>query len=208
MRPTTTPHPTRRRALLVGLLLAVGVVALAACEPPPDPPAAKLFDAWKAGKPSQATGDFTTYAAKQQMFSQAWTSSAQWAFITRDGAAGSTYCTWVNRLEGRLVLRVDNASQKVTSVQRISLGNESAGRLFHGWRIGDVAGSGGVASPSVKANLAKETYKASDHWLPQGCVSSSPYVDCTWTNDAGKTVVFTYDPPFAWVVGYSGTYFA
>ena len=82
-----------------------GVVALAACEPPPDPPAAKLFDAWKAGKPSQATGDFTTYAAKQQMFSQAWTSSAQWAFITCDGAAGSTYCTWVNRLEGRLVLR-------------------------------------------------------------------------------------------------------
>ena len=206
--PAAIRHRPARRAALVGALLLLGSLVAAACEAPPDPPAAKLFDAWKAGKPSQATGAFTTSAAKTQMFSQPYTTTAQWLFVTCDGAAGSTYCTWVNRIEGRLVLRVDNASQKVTSVQRISLNNESAGRLFHGWRVGNVAGSGGVASPEVKASLAKVPYKVSDHWLPQGCVKGSLYINCTWTNDAGKTIVFQYDPPFAWVVGYSGTYFS
>ncbi len=208
MHAPTRRNPNRTRAAVLGLLLAFGALVVAACEAP-DPPAAKLFDAWKAGKPSQATGEFTTYAAKQQIFSQAWTSTAQWAFVTCQGTAGATYCTWVNRIEGRLILRVDHSLNKVSSVQRISLGNESAGRLFHGWRIGNVEGSGGVASPQVKANLAKETYKASDHWLPQGCDSSNPpYVYCTWTNDAAKTIVFTFDPPFDWVVGYGGTYFS
>lgn len=206
MRATTRRHRNRTSAAVLGLLLAFGALVVAACEAP-DPPAAKLFDAWKAGKPSQATGEFTTYAAKQQMFSQAWTSTAQWTFVTCQGTAGATYCTWVNRIEGRLVLRVDHSLNKVSSVQRISLGNEAAGRLFHGWRIGNVEGSGGVASPSVKQQLAKLSYKSSDHWLPQGCVDdAAPYIDCTWVNDGGKTVEFRYDPPFAWVVGLSGTY--
>ena len=100
----------------------------------------------------------------------------------------------------------DGEQHGAEGLEGVGCGDERVG--VAGLHRRDVEGSGGVASPSVKANLAKETYKASDHWLPQGCVSSSPYVDCTWTNDAGKTVVFTYDPPFAWVVGYSGTYFA
>lgn len=205
---TSTVAPPRRtirlRGVAIGALLAVGLVVLSACDVPAAP-AGKLFDAWKANDPAAATGDFTTYAAKTQMFSQAYTSSAQWTFVKCDGAAGSTYCTWVNKIEGQLVLRVDNASQHVTSVQRISLGNVPSGQLFHAWRIGSQSAAAGKGHPAAITDLFAHTYHVSDHWLPEGCVTSS-YVICTWTNDAGKTLVFQFDPPFNWVIGVSGTY--
>ena len=209
---TVRPAPQRRRSAArrlsaLGAVLAIGVVLLSACEVP-DPPAAKLFDAWKSGSPSAATGDFTTYSAKQQMFSEAYSSSAQWVFITCDGAAGSTYCTWVNKVEGRLILRVDNASQKVTSVQRISLGNLAGGRAFHGWRVNSKSFSQGYGYPGVFDTLFTKPYKASDHWMPQGCVSDSFGQDCTWSNDAGKTIVLFVESNTQFVASVTGTFVA
>lgn len=207
-----TRSPRRRRHLprriaALGAVLAIGVVLLSACEVP-DPPAAKLFDAWKANDPASATGAFTTHAAKVQMFSEPYSSSAQWTFIVCDGAAGSTYCTWVNKIEGKLILRVDNASQQVTSVQRISLGNLAAGRAFHGWRVNSKSFSASYGYPGVFDTLFTKAYKASDHWVPQGCVTDSDWQNCTWTNDGAKTLVLRVESNTQFVDNISGTFVA
>ena len=194
----------RRRAALT--LAAAGLlVALAACDAPAAP-AGKLFAAWKANDPAAATGAITTHAAKVQMFSEPYSASAQWTFITCDGAAGSTYCTWVNKIEGRLVLRVDNAAQQVTSVQRISLGNVAAGRVFHAWRVGSDGSASAYATPSAVTALWVHVYKASDHWLPDGCEGAAGSTYCTFTNDAAKTLVLRVDNATQKVVEISGTF--
>ena len=188
--PQTITNPTARRsprrAAAVAVLLAVGISILAACDVPATP-AGKLFDAWKAGTPSAATA-YATNTAKTQIFSQAYTTSAGWMFVKCEGAAGSTYCIWVNKLEGLLILRVDNASQKVTSVERRSLGSVEAGRVFHAWRLQDKPASVAYSTATARNTLFTIPFKSSDHWLPDGCEGAAGSLYCTWYRDSGASI--------------------
>jgi hypothetical protein len=142
------------------------------------------------------------------MFSQPYSSSKGWSFIHCDGAAGSTYCTWVTKIEGRLEMRVDNASHKVVDVQRISLGSVEAGRVFHAWRIGSSSAAAPYTTDEALYTLFSHAYSAADHWLPDGCEGAAGSLYCTWHNDAGKTLVLQVDHMSSpnQVVAVSGTY--
>ncbi|QXC63264.1 hypothetical protein KSP35_11025 [Aquihabitans sp. G128] len=187
---TNTTHRSRRRGGLLLALVAALALLVAACDVPAKP-AGALYDAWKAGDKAKA-GQTATPTAVNQLFTKTWSASSQWLFINCDGAAGSTYCTWVESTEGRLQLRVDNASQKVTSVTRIPLGNGAAGRFFHAWRVGkkDAAMAYGSAS-ATNAMFAHSDVGA--HWLPTGCDGAAGSTYCSWIGDDSVQITLRVD---------------
>ena len=205
---TRTDHTRRRlvRRATLGLVAVALVATLAACDVPAAP-AGKLFDAWKTDHPSAATGAITTYSAKVQMFSEPYSASAQWVFITCDGAAGSLYCSWVNKVEGTLLLQVQNQTQKVINVSRIPLGNAPAGRVFHAWRVNSSSFAATYSGPGVVSTLFGKAYKSSVHWLPDGCEGAAGSTYCTWRSDANKSVILQVDNATQKVTHVGGTFF-
>ncbi|HEV7723210.1 MAG TPA: hypothetical protein VGO60_18100 [Iamia sp.] len=176
----------RRRAAL--LVVAVALTALAAACDAPAPPAGSLFDAWKANNMAAANA-VATPGAVGQIFSQPYSSASDWTFVRCDGAAGSTYCTWVDTVENRLQMRIDNMTNKVSEVLRIPVGSTIAGRVFHAWRKGTSDAATPYATPGAKLALFSKTYSTADHWLPSGCDGAAGHLYCTWTNDAAETIV-------------------
>ena len=205
---TRTDHTRGRhlRRATLGLVAVALVATLAGCDVPAAP-AGKLFNAWKAGDPSAATGAFTTHAAKVQMFSEPYSASAQWVFITCDGAAGSTYCSWVNKIEGTLLLQVQNETQQVLDVSRISLGNLPAGRVFHAWRVNSPSFAATYSGAGVVSTLFGKAYQSSVHWLPDGCEGAAGSTYCTWRSDANKSVILQVDNATQKVAHVGGTFF-
>ncbi|WP_426571169.1 hypothetical protein [Aquihabitans sp. McL0605] len=191
-RAPRTERSGARRTAGVGVAIAVALVLLAACDVPVSP-AGKVFDAWKADNPAAATSTMITSSAKTQLFSQPYTTTAKWGFITCQGTAGTTYCTWVNKLEGRLILGVTSQTHKVSSVQRISLGSNEAGRTFHAWRTGSLSSVAAYATPAARAELAGLTYKPADHWLPDGCQGAAGSLFCTWYREDGASLTLQVD---------------
>ncbi len=205
-----TEHPprpiTRRRSALAVVLVAVLALVASACDTP-TPAAGTLFNDWKAGDQAHAA-TVATPAAKAQMFSQVYNPATGWAFVTCDGAAGSSYCTWITAIEGKMVLRVDSATSKVTSVTRTSLGSVEAGRVFHAWRVGSQASAAPYSTASARSALFAKSYAVSAHWLPNGCEGAAGSLYCTWTNDAAKTIILRVDQVSSphLVVSVGGTY--
>jgi hypothetical protein len=198
-------HQTRTRIAGVVLVAALAVV-LAACDVPAQP-AGDLYNAWVANNHAAAAA-VATPAAVTEMFSQPYAASTGWFFDRCEGAAGSTFCTWIDKIEGRLQLQVQNSSQKVINVTRISLGSIAAGRLFHAWRIGDSNAGAPYATPSALFALFAKPYFASDHWTPEGCDGAAGSLFCTWHNDANKTIILqvrNVEPPRV-VINVSGTF--
>ena len=183
---TGVRRKVRRRAVL--LAVAVALTALAAACDVPAPPAGSLFDAWKAND-TAAAGAVATPGAVTQMFGQPYSSAADWTFVMCDGAAGSTYCTWVDTVENRLQMRIDNTTDTVSEVQRIPVGSTVAGRVFHAWRKGTPDAATPYATPGAEATLFSESSSPADHWLPSGCDGTAGHLYCTWTNDAAETIV-------------------
>ncbi len=207
MDPARRHTSHRTRSGMAGLAVVAALsFAVASCDMPSQP-AGDLFNAWVANNHSAAAA-VATPSAVSQMFSQAYSAYDGWFFDRCDGAAGSTYCTWITHIEGRMELRVDNASQKVVSVTRTSLGSISAGRLFHAWRIGNSRAGAPYATPAALFALFAKPYSASDHWTPQGCDGAAGSLYCTWTNDAAKTIILQVEQvePPPTVVGVTGTF--
>jgi len=176
----------RRRSVL--LVVAVALTALAAPCDVPAPPAGSLFDAWKANDLAAANA-VATPGAVAQLFGQPYSAGSGWMFVKCDGAAGSTYCTWVDKVENRLQLRINNMTNKVSEVQRIPVGSTVAGRVFHAWRMGTPDAATPDATAEAKAALFAKAYSSADHWLPSGCDGAAGHLYCTWTNDAAETIV-------------------
>ncbi|HMJ78063.1 MAG TPA: hypothetical protein VK507_18935 [Iamia sp.] len=183
---TAGQRKVRRRSVL--LVVAVAVAALAAACDAPVQPAGSLFNAWKANDLAAANA-VATPGAVGQLFGQPYSSASGWTFIRCDGAAGSTYCTWVDKVENRLQMRVNNMSDKVSEVQRIPVGSTIAGRVFHAWRKGTSDAATPYATPGAKVALFSKSFSAADHWLPSGCDGAAGHLYCTWTNDAAETIV-------------------
>ncbi|HEX7135983.1 MAG TPA: hypothetical protein VF228_25615 [Iamia sp.] len=180
----------RRRSGL--FVVAVALAALAAACDSPAPPAGSLFDAWKANDVA-AANVVATPGAVTQMFGQPYSAAAGWTFVKCEGAAGSTYCTWVDKVENRLRMRIDNMTNKVSEVQRIPVGSTVAGRVFHAWRTGTPDAATPFATPEATWALFSESYASADHWLPSGCDGAAGHLYCTWTNDAAETIVLGVD---------------
>jgi hypothetical protein len=170
------------------LVVAMALAALLAACDAPAAPAGSLFDAWKANDMAAANA-VATPGAVTQMFGQPYSAADGWTFVRCDGAAGSTYCTWVDKVENRIQMRIDNMSNKVTEVQRIPVESAVAGRVFFAWRKGDSGAAGPYATPEAVWALFSKSYSAADHWLPSGCDGAAGHLYCTWTNDGGETVV-------------------
>ena len=181
-----------RRPKVVGLaMIAVFALIASACDVPAQP-AGDLYNAWVANDHAAAAA-VATPTAVTQMFSQPYAASAGWFFNRCDGAAGSTFCTWIDKIEGRLQLRITNANRKVSDVTRISLGSLPAGRLFHAWRIGNSSAGAPYATPAALFALFAKPYTPADHWSPEGCDGAAGSLYCTWRNDANKTIILRVD---------------
>jgi hypothetical protein len=176
----------RRRSVLLVVAGALTVLA-AACDVPAQP-AGSLFDAWKANDMAAANA-VATPGAVAELFGQPYSSASGWTFVMCDGAAGSTYCTWVDKVENRLQMRINNMTNKVSEVERIPVGSTIAGRVFHAWRKGTPDAATPYATADAKADLFAESYSSADHWLPSGCDGAAGHLYCTWTNDAAETIV-------------------
>jgi hypothetical protein len=188
MAGATTDRPRRRLRLGTALAALGAALALlaAACDVPVAP-AGKLYDAWKANDPATAH-TVATNTAVAQMFASPWKASTGWFFSTCQGAAGSTYCNWLTGREGRMTLRVDNASQKVVSVSRVPLDSSIAGAFFHDWRTGASAHALTYGTTSARNTLFAIAYHQSDHWLPDGCDGTAGALYCTWYDDHARNL--------------------
>jgi hypothetical protein len=198
MHATTPTHRAepgarhrRRRSTTVAAVAAGFALLLAACQAPA-PPAGKLFDAWKAGNRTQAAATATPTAV-DQIFAKAYTWSSGWFFNQCDGVAGSTYCTWIDNTEGRLELRIDNASNKVVAVKRIALGNINAGRFFHAWRFGTEADAAPYGTNDAVNDMFSVAYTADTHWSPAGCDPAGAFTYCNWYDDESNAIVLKVD---------------
>lgn len=198
----------RRTARIGGIALVAAVsLAVAACDVPAQP-AGDLFNAWVANDHAAAAA-VATPSAVTQMFSQTYSASTGWFFDVCDGAAGSTYCTWITNIEGRMVLQITNSTQKVTNVSRRSLGSIEAGKVFHAWRIHNSSAAAPYATPGAVYALFLKPYSPADHWTPEGCEGTAGSLYCTWHDDAAQTIILqvrTADPQAHQVIGVSGTF--
>ena len=188
-----TPRARRRRPrrLLVAAAMAMALVgALAACDVPAKP-AAGLFDSWK-GNDADGARAFATDAAVDALFAATWSAGADWMFVDCDGAAGAQYCTWVNRVETTLTLKVNNLSKKVSEVSFTPLDSGVAGRFFHAWRRGDSSTALHDSTPQAAVQLFSIAYHASDHWLPQGCSGTAGALHCSWVDRLGNAITVDY----------------
>lgn len=205
---TSTPQRARRlhRAAAGVALVATLAIVAAACDVPAQP-AGDLFNAWKNNDHTAAAA-VATPAAVTQMFSQAYSSHSGWFFNECQGAAGSTYCNWISKQEGELLIRIDNMSNKDVSVHRYPIGSITAGDVFHDWRVGNKSAALAKGTSAAVNALFAKTYKATDHWTPESCSGAAGSIYCTWTNDAAKTIRLqvsdVVSPPQ--FVGVGGTY--
>ena len=193
---TTTPsnlrqqRRTRRRAVAVGLIAALAMLA-AACDVPAKP-AGGLFDSWK-GNDADGAHAFASDTAVDQIFAKPYSAKSEWFFNRCDGAAGSTYCTWINNIETRLQMRVANSQNKVNDVEYIALSSGVSGRFFHAWRVGSHAQAANYGTATAVTQLFSTTYHAADHWTPDGCEGAAGSIYCTWVADDGRTMVTHFD---------------
>lgn len=176
----------------MGALLALGLGLLTACEVPVTP-AKQAFDAWKADDPAAATPSIISSTAKTALFSKTYHADVGWLFVgCQDVPGGSiTYCTWVDKYENELIMGVTNSVQRVDSIQWIPLGSDVAGQVFHAWRMGDSSAAAPYATPTALWNLFSMTYRASDHWAPDGtCDGTAGSLYCTFRRpDSAGTIV-------------------
>ncbi|MFN8018850.1 MAG: hypothetical protein U0P45_12095 [Acidimicrobiales bacterium] len=185
---------TRRRGAWAIAALAFATLfatALTACEVPAKP-AGGLFDSWK-GNDADGAHAFASDAAVDQLFTTAWSSSSDWTFITCNGTAGATYCTWVNRVETNLTMKVNNLAKQVTEVTFTPVSSGVAGRFVHAWRKGDSATAQKDATAAATFKLFSIAYKASAHWLPTSCTNVTGGIRCRWIDDPGNVITVHYD---------------
>jgi len=79
--------------------------------------AGRFFHAWRQGKKANAA-PYGTPAAANAMFSVAYDNTNHWEPAGCDSAAGTTYCNWYDDESNAIVLKVSNATGKVTGVDR------------------------------------------------------------------------------------------
>ena len=191
MVDATIARRSRGYWLLVAVAMVVGLAgALGACEVPAKP-AAGLFDSWK-GNDADGAHAFATDAAVDALFATTWSAGSDWIFVTCDGAAGAQYCNWVNRVETTLILKVSSLSKKVTEVQFVPVDSGAAGRFFHSWRRNDSATALNYSTPEAAVQLFSLSYKASDHWLPEGCGGTAGALNCNWIDRLGNVITVHY----------------
>jgi hypothetical protein len=191
MPTTRTTLSTRRRGVAGLLAIAAALTLVATACDVPVKPAGTLFQAWKdhdTAKAHTVAGN----TAVSQIFAKTYKAGDQWLFISCNGAAGSTYCTWVNIVETSLVMRVANAADKVAEVHFNSLASGKAGHFFHDWRVGDKSNAANYATSTAINQLFNRTYKASDHWVPTGCDGTAGSLYCVWANDNADTLTLHY----------------
>lgn len=188
---TSTRRPRRRQlGVLLTLLGALALMATA-CDSP-STPAAKLFDAWKANNKTLAAATAEP-AAVTQIFAKPYAGTSGWFFNKCEGAAGSTYCTWIDNTEGRLEMRITNSTNKVSSVQRIGLGSIDAGRFFHAWRANKKPSAVPYGTTAAVNAMFSVAYTSAAHWTPTGCEGAAGSTYCTWNNDHADTIVLRLD---------------
>jgi hypothetical protein len=181
---------SRRAGLAVALAGALALVA-AACDTP-TPSAGRVFDAWKAGKPAAASHDATPTVINT-LTGHPYSSASLWFFNRCDGAAGSTFCTWINRTESQLILRVNNQNQVVIGAQFVVFPNTTSGQFFHSWRVQNRTAAGQFGSAAAVSSLFSHPYHPTAHWTPDGCQGAAGSVFCTWSADNGNQIITQLD---------------
>lgn len=187
--PTVHPRASHRgRARWIGAAaMACGLILVAAACDVPAKPAAGLFDSWK-GNDADGAHAFATNTAVDEIFAKTYRAKSGWFFSNCEGAAGSTYCTWINNVETTLILRVSNQAGVVSSAAFTPIESGVIGRFFHAWRDGNHTEAAKYGTATAVTQLYSATYSAAKHWVPDSCSGAAGSIYCTFRDDSGGTI--------------------
>ncbi len=157
---------------------------------PPDAKVKAFFAAWKSD--NEATMHSLANAATVAGALGARAAGTNgYVFSNCQGAAGSTYCTWVKRGSRILVQAQNQAPYTVVGFQRQPLSaQDTANEFFTGYQENNVAVVAALADAATATKTAGLESHRSLNWLPpQNCDGAAGSQYCTWTAGSAKFVV-------------------
>jgi hypothetical protein len=114
-----------------------------------------------------------------------------YVFSNCQGAAGSTYCTWVKLGSSIQVQAQNQPPVKVIGFKHNTLSaQDTADEFFTGYEMNNAAVVAALANPSAAAKTATLESHRSLNWVPpQNCDGAAGSLYCTWTAGSSKFVV-------------------
>jgi hypothetical protein len=156
----------------------------------PDARAKAFYAAWQANNASvmHSLGTNAAVTAAQAAYPSG---TSGYVFSNCQGAAGSTYCTWVKRGSSVQVQVQNPPPNMVVGFQRNTLSSQdTANEFFTGYEMNNAAVVGALSDAATTAKTAALESHRSLNWIPpQNCDGAAGSLYCTWTAGSSKFVV-------------------
>jgi len=156
----------------------------------PDDMAKAFFAAWQANNVTAMHNDGTPSAVTAAQAGRAGGTSG-FVFSNCQGAAGSTFCTWVKRGTS-IVIQATNVQTPhlVTGFQRNTLSAEdTANQFFDGYRENNASVVAALAdAPTATKAIGLESHR-NLLWVFQDCSGAAGSLFCTFTAGSSKLVI-------------------
>jgi hypothetical protein len=149
-----------------------------------------FFAAWQANDATKMHSLGTSAAVSAALGARA-SGTSGYVFSNCQGAAGSTYCTWVKRGSRILVQATNQTPYTVVGFQRQPLSaQQTANEFFTGYQDNNAAVVGALANAATATKTAGIEAHRSLAWIPpQNCDGAAGSIYCTWTAGSSKFVV-------------------
>ncbi len=149
-----------------------------------------FFAAWQANNAAKMHSLGSAQAVATAIGARA-SGTSGYVFSNCQGAAGSTYCTWVKRGSRVLVQASNQAPNTVVGFQRQPLNAQNtAYEFFTGYEENNAAVVGVLADAATASKTANLESHRSLSWIPtQNCDGAAGSLYCTWTAGSSKFVV-------------------
>ena len=156
----------------------------------PDARAKAFFAAWQANNAGKmhALGTNAAVSAAQAAYPSG---TSGYVFSNCQGAAGSTFCTWVKRGSSIRVQVENPPPNMVVGFQHNTLSSQdTANEFFTGYEMNNSAVVAALADAATATKTAGLESHRSLNWIPpQNCDGAAGSVYCTWTAGSSKFVV-------------------
>jgi hypothetical protein len=156
----------------------------------PEDLAKAFFAAWQANNTTVMNADGSNAAVTAALAARP-SGTSGYVFSNCQGAAGSTYCTWVKR-GSSIVVQVQNQPPvKVVGFQHNTLSaQDTANEFFTGYQMNNAAVVTALADAATSAKTAALESHRTLPWVPpQNCDGAAGSLYCTWTAGSSKFVV-------------------